>query len=68
MIGQIFAAIGFLREIFDTIKSLMAFIEKNKNEKWFNDWSAAFKDFTQKTPEERKDLAKSIRDLLGGLG
>ncbi len=67
MIGQILAAIGFLKEIFDTIKNLMAFIEKNQNEKWFQDWAATFKDFTQKSPEERRALARDIRDALGKL-
>ncbi len=67
MIGQILAAIGFLREIFDTIKGLIAFIEKNKNEKWFQDFAVTFKDFTQKTPEDRRALARDLRDLLGRL-
>jgi hypothetical protein len=59
-----------LKLIFEIIRGLLAlkkFIEDNKREQWFQDVTKTFGDFKQKTPEERKALAKNIGDLLRNL-
>ena len=65
--GEIFAALKAVLEIINTAKSIVKFVEDNKREQWFQDAAKAFGDFKQKTPEERKKLAKDVSDLLRGV-
>ncbi len=58
------AAIQLIYEIVTGIKGILAFIEQNKNEAWFQDSAKAFNDFKQKSPEERAKLAADISSLL----
>ncbi len=67
MLTNIFAALGLIKEILDLARSIVSFIQENKQEQWFKDSAAAFGNFQQKTPEERKKLAKDISDLLGRM-
>ena len=64
---EILAALKLLNELVANGKELVKFIEDNKNERWFQDAATAFKEFTQKTPEERRALARDIRDLVNRL-
>ena len=61
---NILVTIKMLYEIVTTVKSILSFIEQNKNEEWFKDSQKVFNDFKQKTPEERLALARGVSDLL----
>ena len=61
-------AVVALRDIVNTAKAIIAFIEANKEEQWFKDSAKAFRVLQEaKTPEDRRDAAKRMRDLLRGL-
>jgi len=64
MIAQILGALSLIKEILDLAKGLKEFIDKSKEEAWFKDSHEAFKNFQQKTPEERMALARAVADLL----
>ena len=64
---EILKALQAVKEIIDAGRDIIRFIEENKTERWFQDSAAAFKDFRQKTPDERKKLAKDIHKLIKGL-
>lgn len=67
--GGVLAGIQLLWEIVKGAKELAAFIEHNKNEKWFQDSHAVFSGWkAAKTPEEKKRAAENLRDLLRRLG
>lgn len=64
--AEILAAIKLLWEIICAAKELAAFIEKNKEEKWFQDSAALFGRWKDaKTPEQKKDLVRGIGDVWG---
>lgn len=67
MLTQILSALATIKDILSLARALANFVEQNKNEAWFQDATKTFKDFTQKTPEERREMARNLRDLLGRL-
>lgn len=67
--GGILALFQLLKELVDGVKWLAQFIQDNKNEKWFQDSAQLFSELRKaQTPEEKKDAAKKLRDLLASLG
>ena len=68
MFAQILLAIKSIASIISTVKEIFKFIEDNKTEKWFQDSAEVFGKLKEaKTTDERKALAKDLRNLLGGL-
>lgn len=66
--GQIISAISAVWEILKLARSILDFIEANKNEQWFQDSAKVFTELNKaKTPEERRNAAKNIRDLMRGI-
>lgn len=62
------AALGAIRSILAAAKSIIAFVEENKNERWFQQASETFSRLREaKTSEERKRLAKDISRLIGSM-
>lgn len=65
----VLAGIQLVWEIVKEAKELAAFIEHNKDEKWFQDCSAVFSGWKNaNTPEDKKRAAENVRDLLRRLG
>ena len=65
--GGVLAAIQLLWEIVKGAKELAAFVERNKDEKWFKDSAATFSGWrSAKTPEEKNRALEDLRSLLGG--
>lgn len=49
------------------VKSLIAFVEANKDEKWFKDSASVMTQIkAAQTEDEYKKVAKDLRDLWGG--
>jgi len=68
MISSIFAALSAIKEIISTVKAIMDFVEANRNETWWREWSQTREQLKNaKTTDERKALAKSLRDSLFGI-
>ena len=68
MISQILAAIATIREIISTVKSIISFVEAVREERWFKDWTDLKQDLANaKTAEERKAIARRIRDSLASI-
>lgn len=65
--GGVLAGIQLLWEIVKGAKELAGFIERNKDEKWFQDSAATFRGWrSAKTPEEKNRALEDLRALLGG--
>lgn len=61
-------ALELLKEVVSGAKAFAAWIEANKNEKWFQDSAATFSEWRKaKTPEEKKRAAEELRDLIRRL-
>ena len=60
-----------IKAIFDLIQMARSFskmVEENKNEKWWQDFSAAMKKMNEaNTPEERKNAISDYARSLAGL-
>ena len=69
MVQEILAAIKLVAAIIDGAKAIMALINANKDEKWFQESAKAFTEFRDKlnnaqSKEEKDDAAKKMaRDL-----
>jgi len=58
-------AIAAIKDIMDVVKSILGFIDANKDEKWFQQSAQVFAKLQEaKTSEEKREAAKNIRDLL----
>jgi hypothetical protein len=56
-----------IQELVAGAKALAAFVEANKNEKWFQDSTQVFQELKKaQTPEEMREVAKKLRDLWAG--
>lgn len=67
-IGTIVNAFSAIKEIFGVIQNVISFIDENKDEKWFQESAAVFSKLqAAKTSEERREVAKNIRDLLSDI-
>lgn len=61
-------AFGVLKDVIKMARDLMAFIEANKKEQWFQDSAKVFRALSQPTSTKEKRLAvEGIRDLLKRL-
>lgn len=68
MLAEILTAIRAVSEIVKMAQSIMAFIKENKDEKWFQDSAELFNKLSKPTSvEEKRDAARRLRDLIGGL-
>lgn len=68
MFASILSAIAAIREILGTIKAVMAWVDTVKEERWWKDWTQLRSDLVNaKTTEERKALARRVRDSLGSI-
>jgi len=60
----ILSAINLLWEIVKTVKDIAQTIERNKNEKWFQDVAKVFGRWNDaKTTEDKKKLVRDYADL-----
>jgi len=68
-IKGVWAGLVLLYEIVKGAKDLASFIRENRNEKWFQESFEIHRALrTAKTPEEKRAIARRIRDSLAGLG
>ena len=68
MLSQILGALSLLKEIISGIKEVFAFFEKAKEDAWYKDLAETRTLLKNaKTSEERKEVAKKIRDIFGGF-
>lgn len=66
--SSLFAAVKMVLSILSIAKELKDFIEANRTEAWFKESAEAFKGLrAAQTPEEKKDAAKRLRDLIAGI-
>ena len=68
MIEQIIAALATIKEILGLVNTLRKFVEENKNEKWWQEFSVVRTNLVRaESPEERRkaisDYARSIAGL-----
>lgn len=67
--GSLLSAIKMLYELVMGVKSLIAFVEANKTEAWFQESAKAMTQIrAAKSEQEYKDAAKALRDLWNGAG
>ncbi len=65
---QILGAIKSIASIFSAIKSVIGFIEANKEKKWFLDSAETFKEIGKaKTDEEYQEAANNLSKLIGRM-
>ena len=69
MFTSVLASLRLLAQIFAQAKSLYAFYEANKNEKWFQDSSKTFEELTKPnaTVEEKKKAVSDLAKLWGNI-
>ena len=68
MLSQILGSLSLLKEIISGIKEVFHFFEKAKEDAWYKDWQETRTLLKNaKTSEERKEVAKKIRDIFGGF-
>lgn len=64
-VGGFFAAVQLLWELLKGAKELAGWVEKNRNEKWFQDSAQTFSEWRDaKSPEQKKKAAENLRDLI----
>lgn len=69
VISAIIGGIQSLASIVQAVRDIFSFVQANKNEVWFQDSAKFFSDLRgAKTDDERKALAKRLRDIISGLG
>lgn len=67
-IQGLLALFQVIKSVIDGAKALAAFIEKNRNEAWFQESSRVFQALeTAKTEEESKNAFKDYLRLIGKL-
>ena len=60
--------VNLVLEIIRGAKALADWVEANKTEAWFQQSAESFKKLREaKTPEEKRNVAKELRDLIRGL-
>ena len=68
MVGGIIEVIKLINKILDNAAFIAKFVKDNKNEQWFQDSAAAFSSLRNaKTDEEKKDVAKRLRDIVSRI-
>ena len=68
MITQILGALGLLKELVTGIKELYGFYQQAKEDAWWKEWQETRKQLRDaKTTDERKEVAKKIRDIFGSF-
>jgi hypothetical protein len=61
-------AIGLIRDVFAAVREFAAFVEKNKQEQWFQDAAIAFRGMRGPSgTEDKRRAIEGIRDLLKRL-
>lgn len=67
-IKGILTAVQLLKELVDGIKSLAAYIDKAKEDKWFQESAVVFSKLREaQTEEDRKNAAKDLARLWGSV-
>ncbi len=66
--GDFLKALSLIKELVDAIKSIMAFIQANQNEAWFQlSRGVAERLKAAQTDDERRAIAKDILSLWAGI-
>jgi len=68
MIEQIIAALATIKEILGLVNTLRKFVEENKNEKWWQEFSVVRTNLVKaESPEERRKVISDYARSLAGL-